>query len=435
MAATEADDDYENLIQTLFTQSFPDSWRENPDFAAYLAELCSSGVERLGREPDRLAEERDQVLEQTQDLAFHNYKTFIKTAECSREIFQDFISVENHVESLLEKLPEFSETCKQFMNAAQEINSSRRLNSLTLARHTQLLEILEIPQVSHFLELLEKDLTSGVGGRLDSLLGQCMYFGLSFSRVGADFRGLLPPLFQSASLKVYVVAVRDATKLFESVMSSYTLQTPPSVLTSAVMSTAIQRTDEPKNLTPPFSLLDHPPLAAYTNALLSAFNELRHCAPLALVRPIRDELHASLSAVVESTCTFHRIEAAALNEKERTLFTSFAKTIVKDLVPFVDRCLAAVFPPNAITIIAGSSYGSDEPGRSLGLNIRDITSPLLPMIPQESDDDKQHIAEDKQIINDRHKNLTIEDRKEERPSYDGNTVDQQDHGDVKIDEK
>lgn len=73
MAATEADDK-RNLIQTLFTESFPgkidndwayiklysktityhcllsfpESWRENPDFAAYLAELCSSGVDRLG---------------------------------------------------------------------------------------------------------------------------------------------------------------------------------------------------------------------------------------------------------------------------------------------------------------------------------------------------------------------------------------------------
>ncbi len=34
--------------------------------------------------------------------------------------------------------------------------------------------------------------------------------------------------------------------------------------------------------TPPYALMDHVPLAIFVNGLLSAFNELRHCAPLSL---------------------------------------------------------------------------------------------------------------------------------------------------------
>ena len=91
-------------------------------------------------------------------------------------------------------------------------------------------------KVSQFLKTLESDLERGVGSRLDSLLGQCMYFGLSFSRVGADFRGLLPPLFKAAAIKGFTDALDAATVRFEETMRSYTLHPVPSMLTATVMS-------------------------------------------------------------------------------------------------------------------------------------------------------------------------------------------------------
>ena len=46
----------------------------------------------IGHEPERLAEERANVLESTKELAYDNYPTFIETAKCSREILQEVCS-------------------------------------------------------------------------------------------------------------------------------------------------------------------------------------------------------------------------------------------------------------------------------------------------------------------------------------------------------
>ena len=65
-------------------------------------------------------------------------------------------------------------------------------------------------QVNEFLRVLESDLARGVSGRTDSLLSQCMYFGLSFSRIGADFRPLITPVFIRVTVNSYQHTLRSA---------------------------------------------------------------------------------------------------------------------------------------------------------------------------------------------------------------------------------
>lgn len=58
----------------------------------------------------------------------------------------------------------------------------------------------------------------------------------------------------------------------------------PSAAAARPRRTPAQSPDAPADdlASPPYSLMDHPPLALLTNGLLSAFNELRHCALLSL---------------------------------------------------------------------------------------------------------------------------------------------------------
>lgn len=141
-----------------------------------------------------------------------------------------------------------------------------------------------VQQAAQFLETLDRDLQRGVGSRLDSLLGQCMYFGLSFSRVGADFRGQLAPIFQQVAMDTFRKAIQEAADKFQEDMNLYTLISYPSILGSTIPP-AVPST-QPGTLQPPMALLDFPPLACFLNNVLTAFNDLRLCCPIGLAQEV-----------------------------------------------------------------------------------------------------------------------------------------------------
>uniref|UniRef100_A0A8C5QXJ0 Conserved oligomeric Golgi complex subunit 8 n=1 Tax=Leptobrachium leishanense TaxID=445787 RepID=A0A8C5QXJ0_9ANUR len=535
----------ESVLAAVFRAGFPESWRESPDFAAYLLELSSLGVERLRREPERLSEERGQILRQTRDLAFSNYKTFIRTAECTELIYRDFSRVESSVCRVLAKLPGLQESCRGFVKQAEEISSSRRMNTLTLNRHTEILEILEIPQlmdtcvrngyyeealelvayvkrlekkhssipviqgiiqevrqsaqlmltqllqqlrtniqlpaclrvigylrrmdvfteaeirikflqardawlrslqsaipqddpyfhltktiescrvhlfdvitqyraifsdedplllsppsagslpvsegaifhgwvlqkISEFLQVLETDLQRGVGGRLDSLLGQCMYFGLSFSRVGADFRGQLAPIFQRVASENFTRAAQEAVERFQEDMNTYTLLSAPAVLGSSIPPVSLPQT-QPGTLQPPMVLLDFPPLACFLNNILVAFNDLRLCCPVSLTQAVTEALQHALEKVVWIILSVHRAEEAAFSAQERELFIQFCTVFLEDLAPFLNRCLQVLFPPAQRAQILGVAPAQLSRFSSLGsIDISVLQAVLEGLLP------------------------------------------------------
>ena len=72
-------------------------------------------------------------------------------------------------------------------------------------------------------------------------------------------------------------------------------------------------------MSPPVTLLEHPPLASFANAVLAAFNDLRLCAPLGIAHSVTKCLEKSLGVVVaESVGPYYSRIKLTVVEPSRT---------------------------------------------------------------------------------------------------------------------
>lgn len=236
-------------------------------------------------------------------------------------------------------------------------------------------------KIDTFLRTLEDDLQAGTGiDSIDTVLGQCMYFGLSFSRVGVDFRGLMAPIFTKVILSKFTASVQEATHQFESAMEHFTLINKLATTSiSGAGGSAAAAADAP--LLPPDSLLDFQPLALFCNGLLTALNDLRPCSPVALAQNVTGVLQRALCAAAQAVHNFHRQEQQAFGSVERANFQRLASCLCDDLVPYVQRCVHEVFPATVLQAHLGLSAVQLQREALTLLRPAEIVQPLVGLLP------------------------------------------------------
>lgn len=236
-------------------------------------------------------------------------------------------------------------------------------------------------QIDNFLKTLEDDLQRGVNS-YDTVLGQCMYFGLSFSRVGADFRALMTPIFVRVIKKNFENSIAYVNQLFEQALEKYTLINKVTLHTRKVDSSSRSTpATEQESLSPPETLLDFYPLAALCNGYLNALNELRLCAPIALANDVTRCLQFSLEFVARRILSFYRQEQQAFTGNERECFVKLCSCFAYDLIPYVQRCIHAIFPQQLLTSHLGISLLNLEQEKITYLQQKEILTSLSNLLP------------------------------------------------------
>ncbi|KAA8546213.1 hypothetical protein F0562_003048 [Nyssa sinensis] len=196
------------------------------------------------------------------------------------------------------------------------------------------------------------------GGSLSNILDQCMYCAMGLGWVGLDFRGLLPSLFEEAVLNLFSKNMSTAVENFQLVLDSHRWVPLPAVgFPANSVGEEIQ-----EDVTPPSTLMEHPPLAVFVNGVSAAMNELRPCAPLSLKHVLAQELIKGLQAVSDSLLRYNTTRM--LRESESILFLSLCRAFIEVAYPHCATCFGRCYPGGA-SLITDTKNLFDGIGRLL----------------------------------------------------------------------
>jgi len=174
------------------------------------------------------------------------------------------------------------------------------------------------------------------GSFLTNMLNSCMFFAKNLGRVGIDFRGLLPPIFEGCILNIFDRNISRAVSQFGNHLRKY------KNLSAHKGLSAYNPTADPLDPLPaPRILLDFPPLAILTNAILETLNELRMCWPYSLKTALTKHLIQNLGRILEKLRE-HKNQTT-MNDLEQQLFGEMCQIVAEEFLPYMGKCFDMVF--------------------------------------------------------------------------------------------
>eukprot|EP00698_Gefionella_okellyi_P007193 TRINITY_DN1746_c0_g4_i1.p1 TRINITY_DN1746_c0_g4~~TRINITY_DN1746_c0_g4_i1.p1 ORF type:complete len:479 (+),score=92.19 TRINITY_DN1746_c0_g4_i1:17-1453(+) len=217
-----------------------------------------------------------------------------------------------------------------FSEDAVDDASSRLLTSWITDRLFQYISILE-HEIGKIVD----------GGALNQVYDDCIYFGNSLSSIKCDCKALFLPIFEGAIMTLVGRSLRTAcTTLVESMRVCQWSAIQPSASATPV-SAAAAAGDSVDQYAPPTILLQFTPLALLTNDMLTALNDLRQCALLSLREHFIAEFQRVFQVVVDTIAAFRANHT--LRESETAGFAAFSSVAVDVCLPYLSRCLNAVY--------------------------------------------------------------------------------------------
>ena len=230
-------------------------------------------------------------------------------------------------------------------------------------------------QISQFLSILDSPELQKNISSLDSIIGQSMYFAHSFSRIGADFRGLLASKFIKIIEQSFELSISKINKKFKQEMDKFAIHKISTV-------GKIKPNLETKPEQPPLCLIEFYPLVDYLNEILTAFNELRSCALLSTADFIANLIQESLKFCSKVILSYYKIEQQTFEKTEKEKFARFCGGF-QMLVNYLQKCIHLVFPLQEVANHMGIPIHQLQKEGVTFINESAILEPINHLLPVE----------------------------------------------------